>query len=101
MVEFMERCFTLDTGGWIVLIMFAGVGYVLFSQILGDHMFALLGTPFLVMGAAIGNVLLADAGVQLAADKGVNGAANMAIGMLAGGIVSVGLLWSWNAMMNR
>lgn len=101
MIEFIERCFNLDMGGWIALILFAGLGYILFAQMLGDHMTAIMGTPFLIVGAVVGNVLLADLGLQLATDKGVSNAANMALGMLVGGVLCVLLMCSWNAASNR
>lgn len=101
MMEFIERCFNLDMGGWIALIMFAGLGYVLFSQMLGDHATAIMGTPFLIAGAVIGNVLFADLGLQLATDKGVSNAANMALGMLVGGVLCILMMCTWRAAISR
>lgn len=101
MVEFMQRCFELDMAGWIVLGAIGAAGYTLISQMLGDHMSAVIGAPILMLGAAIGNASMADLGVVSTSDKVLNMSISMTGGMLAGAIVVVAVLWGWNALMAR
>ena len=99
--DFFARCFELKTAGWFVLFAFTGLGYTLIAVMLGDQGSALLGTPILALGAAVGNAAFADLGIQSSADPLVNMTVGMAAGMMVGAGLMVGLLWSWNASMGR
>ncbi len=101
MMDFLARCFALDMAGWLVLIVIGGAGYTLISQMVGDHLSALLGAPILVLGAAIGNAAMADLGVVSTNDKVLNMSISMTGGMLMGAGVVVLVLWGWNALMAR
>jgi uncharacterized YccA/Bax inhibitor family protein len=100
-LDFLARCLVLDFSGWVVLIGFTVAGYVLISQMIGDHGSALFGAPFLAMGAAIGNGLMHEAGLVSASDKVMNMVVGMTGGMLVGAIIAVALLWGWNSLMAR
>lgn len=100
-MDFFSRCFELKMGGWFVLLVFTGAGYTLIALMLGDHGSALLGAPVLAFGAAVGNVVVSDLGVQTSADPLVNMTVGMAAGMMVGAAVVVLFLWSWNASTGR
>lgn len=100
-MDFLARCFELDSAGWSVLMMLCGAGYVLLSQMMGEHSPALLGTPIFALCAAIGNRAIVDLGLVAASDKIMNMVVGMTAGMLVGAFLVVGLLWSWNAAMAR
>lgn len=101
MMDFVIRSFVLDFTAWVVLIALAGAGYVLVSQMLGDHGSAMIATTLLVLGAALGNRASAEFGLFSIGDKVLNMVAGMSAGMLAGAIVAIIMLWSWNAVMSR
>lgn len=101
MMDFLARCFELDMAGWLMLIVIGGTGYTLISQMVGDHLSAMLGAPILVLGAAIGNGAMTDLGFISTTDKVLNMSISMTAGMLIGGGVVVLVLWGWNAMMAR
>jgi hypothetical protein len=100
-MEFLARCFELDQASWAVLMILSGAGYVLLSQMIGEHGPAVLGKPILAVCAAIGNRAIVDMGLVAASDKVMNMVVGMTGGMLIGAIFLVGLLWSWNATMAR
>ena len=101
MMDFLARCFELDTASWMVLVMLCGAGYVLLSQMMGDHGPAVLGTPILAICATVANRGLFDIGVSVASDKIMNMVVGMTAGMLVGAFLVVGIIWSWNATMAR
>lgn len=100
-MDFLVRCFELDFQSWCVLVMLCGAGYVLLSQMTGEHGPALLGTPILAVFATMGNRAIVDLGLVAASDKVMNMVVGMTAGMLVGAFVVVGILWSWNATMAR
>ncbi len=100
-MDFLARCFELDFPSWCVLVMLCGAGYVLLSQMMGEHGPALLGTPILAVSAAIGNRAIVDLGLIVASDKVMSMVVGMTAGMLVGAFLVVGILWSWNATMAR
>ncbi len=101
MMDFLARCFELDTASWMVLVMLCAAGYVLLSQMMGEHGPAVLGTPILALCATIANRAMSDVGVVAANDKVMNMVVGMTGGMLVGAFLLVGLLWSWNTVMAR
>ncbi len=101
MMDFLARCFELDMAGWLVLFVIGGAGYTLISQMVGDHLSALIGAPILVFGAAAGNAAMADMGFVSTSDRVLNMAISMTGGMLVGAVVAVVILWGWNALMAR
>lgn len=101
LMDFLVRSLELDTTGWIVLIMIGMAVYTLVSQMLGDHASALLVTPLVLAGSAIGNRAAHDFGIFSVSDKIMNTITGMSAGMLVGAILAVILLWSWNAAMAR
>lgn len=100
-MDFAARSFALDIAGWLVLISFAAAGYTLIALMLDDQATAMLGTPILVFGSAMGFRALTDIGIQLAPDKLMNMSIGMALCMLLSGVLFVVALWSWNATMAR
>jgi len=100
-LEFVTQSFQLDMGGWVTLIAFAVIGYTLIALMLDDHLSALLGSPLLVAGTALGNRALSELGVQLASDKVINMVIGMASCMLASGVLFVLILWVWSTSMAR
>lgn len=100
-MEFLARCFELDQASWAVLMILCGAGYVLLSQMMGEHGPAVLGTPILAVCATVGNRAIVDLGLVAASDKVMNMVVGMTGGMLIGAFLVVGLLWSWNAAMAR
>lgn len=101
MMDFLARCFVLDFSGWVVLMFLVGTGYTLLSQMLGEQMPALLGSPILVLSAVIGNQVIADVGVISVNDKVMNMVVGMTAGMMLGGVLVVIVLWGYNAMLSR
>lgn len=95
--DFIVRSFDLDLAGWFVLIAIGMAGYTLFSQMIGDHSSALLGTPMLVIGAALGHRASFELGLINVGDKLMNLVAGMSAGMLLGAAVAITIMWSWNA----
>lgn len=100
-MDFLARCFELDFSGWLVLTILAGTGYTLLSQMLGEQLPALIGSPILVLSAAIGNLLVAETGLVSAGDKLMNMVVGMTAGMMIGGFVVVAFLWGFNALVER
>lgn len=96
MLEFIERAFVLGSAGWFLLIMLAMCTYVLISQMLDDHFMALVGTPILALGAAVGHQLLKEQGVALSSDKVVT----MGIGFMIGLVTTAVLLVSCALLVN-
>ena len=96
-LDFFARCFELKMAGWFVLMVFTGLGYTLIAAMLGDHGSAMLGAPILAFGAAVGNVVFADLGIQSSADPLVNLTVGMGAGMMVGAGLMLLILWGWSA----
>ncbi len=101
MLHILEQSFVLTSAGWFILCLLAAAGYAMISQMLEDQSSAILGTPILVVGAALGQYLMREFGVSFSHDKTVNMGIGMAAGMFASAIVIVGVLWSWGKFANR
>ena len=101
MMEFIGRSFVLGSAGWFLLIMLGFATYVLISQMLEDNVQALLGTPLLMMGAAIGQHVFRELAIPLSNDKTVAMGIGMMIGLVATSIVAVLILWAVSAIRTR
>jgi nitrate reductase gamma subunit len=61
----------------------------------------MLGTPMLVVGAALGHRLFQDYGIQTGADKLSEMVIGMVAGMMIAGILLIATLWLWTARLAR
>lgn len=101
MMDFVTRAFVLGSAGWFLLIMVGMCTYVLISQMLDDNLQALLGTPVLLFGAALGQHAFREMGIALNGDKTVSMGIGMMIGLICSSIVLVLCLWAVNAVRTR
>jgi riboflavin transporter FmnP len=96
MLEYIERAFVLGTAGWFLLIALGLCSYTLISQMLDDHLQAIIGTPILMQGAALCHQILKEQGFALSSDKVVG----MGIGFMIGLIATAVLLASAALLVN-
>jgi hypothetical protein len=96
MLDFIERAFVLGSAGWFLLIALGMCTYVLISQMLDDHLQAIIGTPILVFGAVVGHQLLKEQGIAVSSDKVVT----MGIGFMIGLVTTAILLVSCALVVN-
>lgn len=101
MLEFIERAFVLGAAGWFLLLVLGFSAYVLISQMLDDHLSALLGTPCLMVGAAVGNQLLKEHGVSLSSDKIITMGAGFMIGLVATAVLLASCALIVNTLRGR
>jgi drug/metabolite transporter superfamily protein YnfA len=98
---FIEQAFVLNSAAWFLMAVFAIAGGWLIQATLDDSASALLGTPMLVFGAAVGQHTLKEFGIRLTSDKMVNTSFGMAIGMFIAAIMFVCLMWAWGKVAQR
>lgn len=101
MMELIERSFVLSSAGWFLLFMMGFCSYVLISQMLDDHMSAMMGTPVVTFGAAVGQQFLRENGIQFNGDRTVDTGIGMMLGLIAASIVMSLMLWAVRAARAR
>lgn len=101
MMEFIERSLVLSTAGWFLLIGLGLCSFVLISQMLEDFGLAVLGSPVLMLGAAIGNQTFRELGIPLSSDKIVSMGIGFMIGLIVSSIFLVGTLITINTIRGR
>ncbi len=101
MLDFIERAFVLGSAGWFLLITLGICAYTLISQMLDDHLQAMIGTPILMIGSALGHQLLKEQGVSLSSDKVISMGVGFMIGLVATAVLLVSCALVVNTLRGR
>jgi hypothetical protein len=101
MLEFIERAFVLGSAGWFLLITLGICAYTLISQMLDDHLQAMIGTPILMIGSALGHQLLKEQGISLSSDKVISMGVGFMIGLVATAVLLVSCALVVNTLRGR
>ena len=94
-LEFLERSFTLNGTGWILLVIMTGATIFMIFAWVEHWPFRLITAPSLVLGAVVSHNLMTELGLHVTNDGTVNQGVGFGLGIVIVAMVVCSAAWTY------